>query len=140
MPRRAYRLTLVILVVLGAVPILAQRPTVSPTNPQRAVATHAPDYFPERFDWQHKKPEDVGMNSALVNDAVQAAIAAETAGPKDMALFLHNSFSKEPFNTIIGPIKDRGPATGLITRHGYIVAEWGDPMRVDITHSVTKTF
>ncbi|PYR41019.1 MAG: serine hydrolase [Acidobacteria bacterium] len=57
-----------------------------------------------------------------------------------MALFLHNSFGKEPFSTIVGPIKDRGPASGLITRHGYIVAEWGDPKRADITNSVTKTF
>ena len=50
-----------------------------------------------------------------------------------MALFLTDSFGKEPFDTLIGPIKDRGPASGLITRHGYIVAEWGDPRRVDMT-------
>ena len=37
-------------------------------------------------------------------------------------------------------MKDRGAANGLIIRHGYIVAEWGDPIRVDMTHSVTKTF
>ena len=80
------------------------------------------------------------MNPALVTEAVQLAIAAETPGPKDMALFLHNSFGKEPYNTIVGPIKDRGAASGLVTRHGYIVAEWGDPKRADITNSVTKTF
>ena len=45
-------------------------------------------YFPERLDWQHKKPEDVGMNPALVNEAVQIAVAAETQGPKDLTLFL----------------------------------------------------
>jgi CubicO group peptidase (beta-lactamase class C family) len=28
----------------------------------------------------------------------------------------------------------------LIVRNGYIVAEWGEPARVDMTHSVTKTF
>jgi CubicO group peptidase (beta-lactamase class C family) len=28
----------------------------------------------------------------------------------------------------------------VILRHGYIVAEWGDPERVDMTHSVTKSF
>src|SRR3990167_3103771 len=57
-----------------------------------------------------------------------------------MTLFLQNSFQDEPFNTLIGFVKDRGPASGLIARHGYIVAEWGDPKRVDITKSVTKTF
>jgi len=138
MNRRALPLLLAALVI---VPTFAQTPRVSSTNPQRAVAAKASEtYFPERFDWQHKRPEEVGMNAALVNEAVQIAIAAETTGPKDMALFLHNSFGKEPFNTLVGPIKERGGASGLVTRHGYIVAEWGDPKRADITNSVTKTF
>ena len=113
----------------------------SPTFAQRATAAQAaPAYFPERFDWQHKKPEDAGLSTGALADAVQLAIASDTPGTHDMALFLHNSFGKEPFSTIVGPIKDRGPASGLITRHGYIVAEWGDPKRADITNSVTKTF
>jgi hypothetical protein len=122
--RRALPLLLAALVIA---PALGQTPRVSPTNPQRAVGAKAPDYFPDRLDWQHKKPDEVGMDAALVSEAVQLAIAAETPGPKDMMLFLHNSFAKEPFSTIIGPNKDRGPASGIITRHGYIVAEWGDP-------------
>jgi CubicO group peptidase (beta-lactamase class C family) len=114
-----------------------------------ALATFAPStalfaqqaaYFPERFEWQHRKPDEVGMNAARVAAAVQIAIAAETPGPKEMALFLQKSFGKEPHYSIVGPIKDRGPASGLITRHGYIVAEWGEPGRADITNSVTKTF
>ena len=118
--------------------------TVAPMWPAQRPAVRvqaAPQYFPERFDWQHKKPEEVGMDSALVQQAVAAAIAGDTPGPHDMALFLKNGFGREaPFDTIIGPVKDRGPASGIITRHGYIVAEWGEPNRVDITHSVTKTF
>jgi CubicO group peptidase (beta-lactamase class C family) len=138
MLRRALPLILAAVVIE---PALAQTAVFSPTTPQRAVIAKAAEpYFPERLDWQHKLPEEVGMNAALVNEAVQLAIAADTPGPKDMTLFLHNSFGKEPFNTIVGPIKDRGPASGLITRHGYIVAEWGDPARADITNSVTKTF
>src|SRR5262245_3252286 len=122
-------------------PVLAQTPIASPTFPQRGViAKPSTVYFPERFDWQHKRPEEVGMNAALVNEAVQIAVASETTGPKDMALFLHSSFGKEPYNTLVGPIKDRGGASGRITRNGDIVAEWGDPKRVDITNSVTKTF
>ena len=146
MLRRALPLVLATLVI---VPALAQDRIVSSTfrssgataqaPGQRAAATQAP-YFPERFDWQHKKPDEVGMNPALVNEAVQLAIAADTPGPHDMTQFLTNSFGKEPFFSLIGPIKDRGPASGIITRHGYIVAEWGDPKRADITNSVTKTF
>jgi len=131
----------VMLAALAIVPALAQTRTVSPTRPSAAAAAQtAATYYPDRFDWQHKKPEEVGMNAALVNEAVQAAIAADTPGSHDMTLFLKNSFGKEPFDTLIGPVKDRGPASGIITRHGYIVAEWGDPKRVDITNSVTKTF
>jgi CubicO group peptidase (beta-lactamase class C family) len=123
------------------VPALAQTPIISPTTPQRGVIAPATGtYFPERLDWQHKKPEEAGMNAAAVNEAVQLAIAADTPGPHDMTQFLTNSFGKEPFFSLIGPVKDRGPASGLITRHGYIVAEWGDPNRADITNSVTKTF
>jgi CubicO group peptidase (beta-lactamase class C family) len=128
-------------ITFSSVALIAQTKIVSPTTPNRAVvATSSAPYFPERFDWQHKKPSDVGMQTALVNEAVQLAIAGETQGPKDMALFLHNSFGKEPNSTIIGPIRDRGGASGLIVKNGYIIAEWGDPSRVDITNSVTKTF
>src|SRR4029453_6354704 len=138
MLRRALPLLLAAVVLE---PALAQTAIVSPTSPQRGViAKTAEPYFPERFDWQHKQPEEVGMNAALVNEAVQLAVAAETPGPKDMTQFLTNSFGKEPFFSLVGPVKDRGPARGVITRHGYIVAEWGDPKRADITNSVTKTF
>ena len=138
MLRRALPLVLAAFVIA---PALAQTPIVSPTLPAPPSAAQAPAaYFPERFDWQHKTPDEVGMNPALVNEAVQLAIAADTPGPHDMTQFLTNSFGKEPFFSLVGPIKDRGPASGLITRHGYIVAEWGDPKRADITNSVTKTF
>ncbi|HMD35379.1 MAG TPA: serine hydrolase [Vicinamibacterales bacterium] len=127
---------------VASVTLVAQTKVFSPTKPRGAVAsqTQRSEYFPDRFDWQHRKPEDVGMRSAQIDQAVQAAIAAETRGPKDMVQFLTNSFGKEPFFSLIGPVKDRGPASGLITRHGYIVAEWGEPLRADITNSVTKTF
>ena len=140
MLRRTLPLVLAAFVI---VPALAQDRVVPYFQQSRvaaqAVASRTP-YFPERLDWQHKKPEEVGMNAAAVNEAVQAAIAADTPGPHDMTQFLTNSFGKEPFFSLIGPVKDRGPASGLITRHGYIVAEWGDPNRADITNSVTKTF
>jgi CubicO group peptidase (beta-lactamase class C family) len=123
-------------VAVASGPVVAQRSATPAPARQAAVST----YFPERFDWQHKTASEVGMDPALVDQAVQTAIASENPAPKDMRLFLKGSFGREPFDAIIGPIKDRGPATGLITRHGYIVAEWGDPKRVDITNSVTKTF
>src|SRR5262245_66377587 len=118
----------------------AARPNVSsPTYPERAPVAQPSTYFPPRFDWQHKKPEDVGMDSSLIAEAVKVSIDRQNPGPKDMTLFLKGSFGREPFDTLIGPVKDRGGAAGVITRRGYIVAEWGDPNRADITNSVTKT-
>src|ERR1700683_597748 len=105
--------------------LMAQRGTPRETNsPAQAAAT----YFPDRFDWQHKKPEEVGMNAARLHEAVKQAIASENPATCDMLLFLATTFgAHEPLDTPIGPIQDRGPAAGLITRHGYIVAGWGDP-------------
>ena len=140
MLRRALALVFAAVVI---VPALAQDRIVSPTFRRSGAAAQTQTraaYFPDRFDWQHRKPQEVGMDPARIEEAVQASIAHENPGPKDMTLFLHGSFAKEPFNTIVGPVRDRGGASGVITRHGYVVAEWGDPKRVDITNSVTKTF
>src|SRR5258708_15660218 len=109
MLRRALPLVLAALVIA---PALAQNRTqggtriVSPTTPQRAVQAAPGTYFPERFDWQHKTPEEMGMNGALLNEAVQLAIAADTPGPHDMRQVLTNSFGKEPFFSLRRPIKD----------------------------------
>ena len=117
--------------------LVAQRPVAQTPAPTRATSA----YFPERFDWQHKKPEDVGMDAARLDDAVKSAIASENPATKDLPLLLATTYGRsEPFDAAIGPVKARGAANGLVIRHGYIVAEWGEPARVDMTFSVTKTF
>jgi hypothetical protein len=54
------------------------------------------------------------MNAALVAEAVQAAIANENPASKEMVKFLAESYGREPFDGALGPIKDRGPAAGVI--------------------------
>ena len=128
-------------VVLAAVVIApAYAQNRQPQAKPGAQAAAPQVYFPERLDWQKKKPEEVGMDPVLIEEAVKLAFAAEATSPKDGREFQANSFSKEPFNSIIGPVMDRGGAGGLIIHKGYIVAEWGDPGRADISNSVTKTF
>jgi hypothetical protein len=46
----------------------------------------------------------------------------------------------EPDYKIVGPMKERGGPAGVILKNGYIVAQWGDIHRVDMTFSVTKVF
>jgi CubicO group peptidase (beta-lactamase class C family) len=38
------------------------------------------------------------------------------------------------------PAQERTGINGVIIRHGYVAAEWGDTRRADMTFSVTKTF
>jgi len=99
----------------------------------------AQTYYPDA-DWQHKTPAEAGINPQILKQAIDLAITGETKAPRDLVLNHYQTFGREPFGYAIGPIKDRGDPTGLIVRHGYIVAEWGDPLRVDMTHSVTKSF
>ena len=128
-----------LLIVSAPRPVVAQRQTAAAKRPAPAAAES--QYFPGRFDWQHKTPADVGMDAATVDEAVKLAIAYENPSNKDLTIDLATTFgAREPYDTPIGPVKARGAANGLITRHGYIVAEWGDPRRVDMTFSVTKTF
>ena len=143
-PRRARRthhtacFALVLAATALAGPVLAQAPK-RPAKP--AAAAPAAVYFPDRFDWQKRTPAEAGMDPARVEEAVQFAIASESDATKDLAVDLATTFgAREPFDTPIGPMKERGAANGLIVRHGYVIAEWGDTSRVDMTFSVTKTF
>jgi hypothetical protein len=71
-------------------------------------------YFPERNDWRRKRPEDVGMDSARLDEAVKSAVADENPATKNMAFYLATTFdAREPLDTPIGPIKDRGTATSI---------------------------
>lgn len=105
----------------------------------RSKASDNSPYFPDK-EWQHKAPAEVGLDATKLKEAVDYAIANETSAPRDLKLNHYRSFGREPFGDAIGPLKDRGDMTGIIIRNGYVVAEWGDPFRNDITNSVTKSF
>jgi CubicO group peptidase (beta-lactamase class C family) len=101
----------------------------------------ATPYVPGRHpEWERRRPEQAGMDAALLRQAVEFAIASETRAPRDLALNHRLTQAREPDNAPIGPFKERGDPTGLVVRNGYVVAEWGDPDRVDMTFSVTKSF
>lgn len=80
------------------------------------------------------------MDPRLLEEAVAFARANETKAPRNLELAHYQSFGREPFGEAIGPFQERGDPTGVVLRRGYIVAEWGDPHRVDMTFSVTKSF
>jgi CubicO group peptidase (beta-lactamase class C family) len=99
----------------------------------------AAPYYPDAV-WQQKTPSEAGIDPRLLKDAIAFAVSGETKAPRDLKLNHYQTFGREPFGYAIGPIKDRGDPTGIIIYKGYVVAEWGEPLRVDMTHSVTKSF
>ncbi len=90
--------------------------------------------------WEKRRPEQVSMDAAKLQEAIAFAQSSESQSPRDLELAHYRSFGREPFGHAVGPFKERGPQSGIILRHGYIVAEWGEPQRVDMTFSVTKSF
>ena len=101
--------------------------------------TTAP-YFPPAHTWTQKTPAELGLKAAKIQEAIAFAQANESKNPRSMEQSHYRSFGKEPFGFAIGPFNDRGDQTGLIVYKGYIIAQWGEPSRCDITHSVTKSF
>ena len=98
-------------------------------------------YYPGKWgDWDVKSASEVGMDQAKLEAAIEYIMDTETTNPRSMEENHYGTFGREPFGYGIGPFKDRGEQTGIIIKDGYIIAEWGEPFRVDMTHSVTKTF
>jgi len=127
--RRFARLALLLVVIVAA---------ALPASAQTAT-TASGAYYPGT-EWRHKTPAEAGISAARLKDVIDFAVASETKAPRDLKLNHYQTFGREPFGYAIGPIKDRGEPTGIIVHKGYVVAEWGDPLRVDMAHSVTKSF
>lgn len=105
------------------------------------VLVSAQTYVPGKWDdWETREPGQVGMDPRLVERAVAFALANPNKGPKDLAAVIRGNWGGEPGFRILGPTQDRGDTNGMIIRHGYVVAEWGDTRRADMTFSVTKSF
>lgn len=98
-------------------------------------------YFPPRGkSWETKTPRQVNMDPVAIDSAVAFAEANEYSGSKDLRQAIYKGFEREPYHQILGPTKKRGGPAGMILKDGYIVAQWGDIHRVDMTFSVTKSY
>lgn len=98
-------------------------------------------YFPARgAEWESMEPADAGFDAALLQEAVDFAEANEYSGSRDLRQAILKGFQREPFHEILGPTKKRGGPAGMILKNGYVVAQWGDTRRVDMTFSVTKSY
>ena len=106
-----------------------------------ATALAQPTYYPGPGDqWERRTPEQAGFNAAKLDEAIAFAKASESKDTRDLEQRHYFLFGLEPYGDPVGPFKTRGEMTGVIVRNGYLVAEWGEPHRVDMTFSVTKSF
>ncbi|MDQ6757380.1 MAG: beta-lactamase family protein [Bacteroidota bacterium] len=96
-------------------------------------------YYPDA-DWQIKKPEEIKMNSRLLDSAIHFAINNENKVDRDLRIADLKAYANEPFYKIYGPTKQRGGPAGMIIKNGYIVGQWGDINRVDMDFSATKSY
>lgn len=80
------------------------------------------------------------MDSAALAAAVQFAQSHEINFLRDMAAQVREQTKNEPYPEVLGPTRDRAGQNGIVIRHGYIVAEWGDTEKVDMTFSVAKSY
>ncbi|TRY29394.1 serine hydrolase [Aliiglaciecola sp. M165] len=118
------------IIILGIALLFSGFPLHAQTSP----------YFPEKGQWQSKSPSEVNLDQDTLQRAVEFALNNEYSGAKDLRRAILKGFEREPFHEILGPTKKRGGPAGLIVKDGFIVAKWGDPERVDMTFSVTKSY
>jgi CubicO group peptidase (beta-lactamase class C family) len=98
-------------------------------------------YYPGPNDeWQRRSLAEAGFDAPALDAAIAFAKANESKNPRDLRLSHDLSFGREPYGEPLGPFKTRGEMTGVILRGGYLVAEWGEPWRVDMTFSATKSY
>jgi CubicO group peptidase (beta-lactamase class C family) len=106
-----------------------------------ALSAQAQSYWPgAHLDWERRDPASAGFDAGRLQEAVDFAIAAESTAPNDLSFNHEMTFGREPLGEAIGPFTVRAPQSGLIIHKGYIVAEWGEPYKVDNTFSVAKSF
>lgn len=97
-------------------------------------------YFPPKNDWKIQTPQSQKINATLLQKAVDFAEANEYSGAKDLRIAILQGFAREPYHYLAGKTKKRGGPAGVILKNGFIVAQWGDVNRVDMTFSVTKSY
>jgi CubicO group peptidase (beta-lactamase class C family) len=101
----------------------------------------AADYVPQRGTWETIAPQEAGFDARRLQAAVDYARSQAVTEPADLHQVITDHFApREPGFRILGPTGTRAGDSGMILRHGRIVAQWGDTRRVEMTFSVAKSY
>ena len=101
---------------------------------------------PPGEEWERLDPAAAGFDGPKLAAAVAFAQAYESTWPRSMVLadgrYIGTADLGEepPFDEVLGQVRPRGAAGGVLLRGGRIVAEWGDPFRPDMTFSIAKSY
>ncbi|GAA3487141.1 serine hydrolase domain-containing protein [Streptomyces cremeus] len=80
-----------------------------------------------------------GVDADALAHAARAQARRPVPGVQDMAAYLDAQVSDASHREVLGPLLDgRGPS-GVVLRHGTAIARWGDPTRVEMAYSATKS-
>ena len=90
-------------------------------------------------EWDIASPDELGFDSDKLRSVVARAEANEIDWPTDISMIVAQE-DAPPYNRRFGPTKPRGPTGGIVVRSGRVAAVWGEPERVDVTFSATKSY
>ena len=131
------RLMFKFLLLTLAMPLLAANALAQTA----ALETDDALYYPPRHGWASRPPAELGFDAGRLQQAVSAVQAVAVTEPKDIRQLLTDRYvGVEPGYQILGPTTPRDGSSGMIIRHGYIAAQWGDIDRVDMTFSAVKSY
>lgn len=97
-------------------------------------------YYPDQQNWESRSPSSFDIDEEQLQTAVDSIMTYEYSGPIDLEQAILKGFEREPYHKILGPTRRRGGPAGMIIKDGYIISQWGDTKRVDMTFSVTKSY
>lgn len=125
------------------------RPARAPLLPRLLLAASlwlaastaaAADYVPPRGAWAAREPAAAGFDPAKLAAAVELAKQNTVAEPQDLRqVILEHYSAREPGYRVLGPTGTRAGGSGMVLRDGYVVAQWGDVDRPEMTFSVAKS-
>ena len=111
-----------------------RRPLILLVLVAASVAYAQKAYVPSAGKWERKSPAELGLDPDKLKAAVQYALENGSTWDFDRD-------QVRTFGAVLGPLpKQRAATNGILIRHGYIAAEFGDIHTNDPVYSVAKSF
>ena len=80
-----------------------------------------------------------GVDAAALTRAVREQSGRPVAGVEDMVSYLAAQVDDTSHREVAGPLLDGQGPSGVVVRQGAVIASWGDPARVEMAFSATKS-